>query len=116
VFVHTPARGDSHMGLGANSCGIVASQLGAAPGARDSATWLQNMREGFIVAGDSRGSRYNALLGLSLNPHVRGSLGSREAYIHVSPCKVKIGTIMERQCALRFPPLYRGVGHTKRQP
>ena len=31
------------MGLGANSCGIVASQLGAAPGARHGATWLHGM-------------------------------------------------------------------------
>ena len=111
---HTPARGDSHMGLGANSRGNCAGQLGAAPEARESAAWSAEHEGSFIVAGDSRGSRYNALLGLSLNPHVRGSLGSREAYIHVSPCKVKIGTIMERQCALRFPPLHTRVSHRVR--
>ena len=81
MFVHTPACGDLHMGLGANSCGNVASQLGAAPGARDSATWLQNMREAFIVAGDSRGSRYNAPQRLSLDPNVRGALGPTKAYV-----------------------------------
>ena len=49
MFVHTPARGGSHMGLGADSCGSCASQLGAAPGARESAAWLQSMGGSFIV-------------------------------------------------------------------
>jgi len=49
VFVHTPARGGSHMGLGADSCGSCASQLGADPGARESAAWSAEHGGSFIV-------------------------------------------------------------------
>ena len=44
------------MGLGANSCDSVAGQLGAAPGVRESATWLQHMGQKFMVAATGGGA------------------------------------------------------------
>ena len=112
---HTPARGDSHMGLGANSCGIVASQLGAAPGARESAAWSAEHEGSFIVAAMGGGAARTRLRG-SLDPHVRGSLGTTKAYVQMTPGEVAIVAVVQRQTAIGFAPLYAGESHCVRKP
>ena len=82
MFVHTPARGYSHMGLGANSCGSCAGQLGAAQGARESAAWSAEHEGSFIVAVMGGGAARTRLRG-SLDPHVRCSLGPTKAYVEM---------------------------------